>query len=83
MFSFGAGQYGQLGHNSKSDETQPRKIMELMGTDATQIGKKTRQIVYFLAKIDFTNFSTVCGNKHTLVFVPTRGRVYAFGLGME
>ena len=48
VFSFGAGQYGQLGHNSKSDETQPRKIMELMGTEATQIGKigKTRQSDY-------------------------------------
>ena len=52
MFSFGAGQYGQLGHNSKSDETQPRKIMELMGTEATQIGKKKLvKLIIFLLKL--------------------------------
>ena len=45
--------------------------------------RKTRQFGYFSAKIDFTNFLSVCGNKHTLVFVPTRGRVYAFGLGKK
>jgi alpha-tubulin suppressor-like RCC1 family protein len=60
VFSFGSGQYGQLGHGSKSDEQLPRKIIELMGTEVTQIE---------------------CGKKHTLAFVPTRGRLYAFGLG--
>jgi len=60
FFSFGSGQYGQLGHGSKSDEQLPRKIIELMGTEVSQIS---------------------CGKKHTLAFVPTRGRVYAFGLG--
>ena len=60
VFSFGSGQYGQLGHGSKSDEQLPRKIIELMGTEVTQIE---------------------CGRKHTLAFVPTRGRLYAFGLG--
>ena len=60
VFSFGSGQYGQLGHGSKSDEQLPRKIIELMGTEVSQIA---------------------CGKKHTLAFVPTRGRVYAFGLG--
>ena len=42
--------------------------------------RKTRQFDYFSAKVNFTNFLSVCGNKHTLVFVPSRGRVYAFGL---
>ena len=60
VFSFGSGQYGQLGHGSKSDEQNPRQIIELMGTEVSQIA---------------------CGKKHTLAFVPTRGRVYAFGLG--
>ena len=60
VFSFGSGQYGQLGHGSKSDEQLPRKIIELMGTEVTQIE---------------------CGRKHTLAFVSTRGRLYAFGLG--
>ena len=45
--------------------------------------RKTRQIDYFSAKVNFTNFLSVCGNKHTLVFVPSRGRVYAFGLGKK
>ena len=27
VFSFGSGQYGQLGHGSKTDENLPRKIM--------------------------------------------------------
>lgn len=60
VFSFGSGQYGQLGHGSKSDEQLPRKIIELMGTDVSQIA---------------------CGKRHTLAFIPTRGRLYAFGLG--
>ena len=60
VFSFGSGQYGQLGHGSKNDEQLPRKIIELMGTEVSQIA---------------------CGRKHTLALVPTRGRVYAFGLG--
>jgi len=51
---------GQLGHGSKSDEHNPRKIIELMGTEITQVA---------------------CGRKHTLAFVPTRGRLYAYGLG--
>lgn len=60
VFSFGSGQYGQLGHGSKSDEHLPRKIIELMGTEVSQVA---------------------CGKKHSLAFVPTRGRLYAFGLG--
>ena len=60
VFSFGSGQYGQLGHGSKSDEQIPKKIIELMGTEVSQVA---------------------CGRKHTLAFVPTRGRLYAFGLG--
>jgi E3 ubiquitin-protein ligase HERC4 len=37
VFSFGNGSYGQLGHGSKNDEHLPRKIIELMGTDVTQV----------------------------------------------
>jgi hypothetical protein len=37
VFSFGAGSYGQLGHGSKNDEHLPRKIIELMGTQVTQV----------------------------------------------
>ncbi|KAG8232703.1 hypothetical protein J437_LFUL014721 [Ladona fulva] len=37
VFSCGLGSYGQLGHNSKSNEVLPRKVMELMGLTVTQI----------------------------------------------
>jgi len=60
VFTCGAGQSGQLGHGSTSNEILPRKVLELMGTTVTQI---------------------CCGRRHTLALVPSRGRVYAFGLG--
>lgn len=37
MFTFGAGMYGQLGHNSVSNENLPRKVLDLMGSEITQI----------------------------------------------
>lgn len=37
MFTFGAGGYGQLGHNSTNHEVNPRKVFELMGNVVTQI----------------------------------------------
>lgn len=37
LFTFGSGSYGQLGHGSKTHEILPRKVMELMGSDVTQI----------------------------------------------
>ncbi|XP_067858724.1 probable E3 ubiquitin-protein ligase HERC4 isoform X1 [Heptranchias perlo] len=37
VFTFGAGGYGQLGHNSTNHEINPRKVFELMGYAITQI----------------------------------------------
>ncbi|XP_043912312.1 probable E3 ubiquitin-protein ligase HERC4 isoform X2 [Protopterus annectens] len=37
VFTFGAGGYGQLGHNSNNHEINPRKVFELMGSVVTQI----------------------------------------------
>ncbi|XP_005491085.1 putative E3 ubiquitin-protein ligase HERC4 isoform X1 [Zonotrichia albicollis] len=37
VFTFGAGGYGQLGHNSTGHEINPRKVFELMGSVVTQI----------------------------------------------
>lgn len=37
LFTFGSGSYGQLGHGSKTHEMLPRRVMELMGSDVTQI----------------------------------------------
>ncbi|XP_021116722.1 E3 ISG15--protein ligase HERC5 isoform X2 [Heterocephalus glaber] len=37
MFTFGAGKYGQLGHNSTKNELRPRLVTELSGNRVTQI----------------------------------------------
>ncbi len=60
VFTFGGGSYGQLGHGGRGSEVLPRKVMELMGTEVTQVA---------------------CGKLHTLALVPSRGRLYSFGLG--
>uniref|UniRef100_A0A669PYR8 HECT-type E3 ubiquitin transferase n=1 Tax=Phasianus colchicus TaxID=9054 RepID=A0A669PYR8_PHACC len=65
VFTFGAGGYGQLGHNSTSHEINPRKVFELMGSLVTQI----------------TCGRLACGKHHTTAFVPSSGRIYSFGLG--
>ncbi|KAJ8383045.1 hypothetical protein SKAU_G00038230 [Synaphobranchus kaupii] len=37
VFTFGSGEYGQLGHNSNRDELLPRLVAELWGSRVTQI----------------------------------------------
>ncbi|XP_043826949.1 probable E3 ubiquitin-protein ligase HERC3 isoform X1 [Dromiciops gliroides] len=37
VFTFGAGSFGQLGHDSMNDEVNPRRVLELMGSEVTQI----------------------------------------------
>ncbi|XP_075962646.1 putative E3 ubiquitin-protein ligase HERC4 isoform X1 [Anarhichas minor] len=37
VFTFGSGQYGQLGHNSFGDELRPRLVAELWGAKVTEI----------------------------------------------
>ena len=37
VFTFGAGMYGQLGHNASSSETLPKKVFELMGSEVSQL----------------------------------------------
>ena len=37
VFTFGAGMYGQLGHNSTNNECMPLKVFDLMGSEITQI----------------------------------------------
>ena len=37
VFTFGAGNYGQLGHGGgKNNEQNPKKVLELMGTEVSQ-----------------------------------------------
>ncbi|BFZ17845.1 hypothetical protein BsWGS_20882 [Bradybaena similaris] len=37
VFTFGAGSYGQLGHNSNNNEILPKQVIELSGSEVTQI----------------------------------------------
>ena len=38
VFTFGAGNYGQLGHGGgKNNEQNPKKVLELMGTEVSQV----------------------------------------------
>ncbi|XP_067901927.1 probable E3 ubiquitin-protein ligase HERC3 isoform X2 [Heterodontus francisci] len=60
VFTFGAGSYGQLGHNSTKDEMKPHLVGYLFGSKVSQIA---------------------CGSYHTLVFVPSSGKIYSFGRG--
>ncbi len=49
MFTFGAGAYGQLGHNVTSHEYLPRKVADLMGSEVTQIAVGRCHIAVYLA----------------------------------
>uniref|UniRef100_A0A8C4GXH6 HECT and RLD domain containing E3 ubiquitin protein ligase 3 n=1 Tax=Dicentrarchus labrax TaxID=13489 RepID=A0A8C4GXH6_DICLA len=37
LFTFGDGSWGQLGHGSNNNELLPRRVLELMGTEVSQI----------------------------------------------
>ncbi|XP_062244132.1 probable E3 ubiquitin-protein ligase HERC3 [Platichthys flesus] len=37
LFTFGDGSWGQLGHGSSNNELLPRRVLELMGTEVSQI----------------------------------------------
>ncbi|GAA6107803.1 probable E3 ubiquitin-protein ligase HERC4 isoform X1 [Tachysurus ichikawai] len=55
VFTFGAGGYGQLGHNSINHEINPRKVFELMGNVVTQVACGRQHTLAFIpssGKID-------------------------------
>ncbi|XP_030626975.1 probable E3 ubiquitin-protein ligase HERC4 [Chanos chanos] len=55
VFTFGAGGYGQLGHNTTNHEINPRKVFELMGNVVTQIACGRQHTLAFIphsGKID-------------------------------
>ena len=37
LFTFGEGSRGQLGHDSVHNEPLPRRVLELMGSEVSQI----------------------------------------------
>lgn len=49
VFTFGAGSYGQLGHNSTSHEYLPRKVADLMGSEVTQIACGRCHVLVYLS----------------------------------
>ena len=60
VFSWGSARCGQLGRGGCNNETQPRKIMELMGTTVSMVA---------------------AGDRHTLAYLPSRGKLYSWGVG--
>lgn len=61
VWSFGASDYGQLGQGKKEKEMSPRQIVELMGTEVSQVlmnikFKKTRVYLRILRYTYFLNF---------------------------
>ncbi|KAK3573583.1 hypothetical protein QTP86_028178 [Hemibagrus guttatus] len=69
VFTFGAGGYGQLGHNSINHEINPRKVFELMGNVVTQVACGSFEIWAYSVW------------QHTLAFIPSSGKIDSFGLG--
>ena len=47
VFTFGHGQFGQLGHNSTNHEINPKKVFELMGRRVTQIAAGRRHTIAY------------------------------------
>lgn len=50
VFTFGACMYGQLGHNTTTHEYLPRKVLDLMGSEVTQIAcGRCHMLVYVMS----------------------------------
>ena len=47
VFTFGHGQFGQLGHNTTNNEINPKKVFELMGRTVTQIAAGRRHTITY------------------------------------
>ena len=47
VFTFGHGQFGQLGHNTTNNEVNPKKVFELMGRTVTQIAAGRRHTITY------------------------------------
>ncbi|XP_063773192.1 probable E3 ubiquitin-protein ligase HERC3 isoform X2 [Pseudophryne corroboree] len=48
LFTFGAGGYGQLGHDSLHNEINPRRVLELMGSEVSQIACGRQHTIAFV-----------------------------------
>lgn len=48
LFTFGAGDHGQLGHDSLHNEINPRRVLELMGSEVSQIACGRQHTIAFV-----------------------------------
>ncbi|XP_071973647.1 probable E3 ubiquitin-protein ligase HERC3 isoform X2 [Engystomops pustulosus] len=48
LFTFGAGDHGQLGHDSLHNEINPRRVLELMGSEVSQIACGRHHTIAFV-----------------------------------
>ncbi|XP_075716794.1 putative E3 ubiquitin-protein ligase HERC3 isoform X4 [Rhinoderma darwinii] len=48
LFTFGAGDHGQLGHDSVHNEINPRRVLELMGSEVSQIACGRQHTIAFV-----------------------------------
>ncbi|XP_062851882.1 probable E3 ubiquitin-protein ligase HERC4 [Trichomycterus rosablanca] len=62
VFTFGAGGYGQLGHNTTNHEVNPRKVFELMGNVVTQIACGRQHTLAFIPSSGKINSFGLGGN---------------------
>ncbi|XP_032717734.1 E3 ISG15--protein ligase HERC5 isoform X1 [Lontra canadensis] len=51
VFTFGAGKYGQLGHNSTQNELRPRLVTELCGIRVTQVACGRRHTLAYVSDL--------------------------------
>ncbi|XP_061107093.1 probable E3 ubiquitin-protein ligase HERC3 [Conger conger] len=65
VFTFGSGEYGQLGHNSNKEELQPRLVAELWGSRVTQIACGRHHTLVYVESLK-TIYSFGCGEQGQL-----------------
>ncbi|XP_040822998.1 probable E3 ubiquitin-protein ligase HERC3 isoform X2 [Ochotona curzoniae] len=65
VFTFGAGSCGQLGHDSMNDEVNPRRVLELMGSEVTQIACGRQHTLAFVPSSGLI-YAFGCGSRGQL-----------------
>ncbi|KAJ6655415.1 hypothetical protein lerEdw1_005412 [Lerista edwardsae] len=65
VFTFGAGSCGQLGHDSLNDEVNPRRVLELMGSEVSQIACGRQHTLAFVPSSGII-YAFGCGTKGQL-----------------
>ncbi|XP_054845554.1 probable E3 ubiquitin-protein ligase HERC3 isoform X1 [Eublepharis macularius] len=65
VFTFGAGSFGQLGHDSLNDEVNPRRVLELMGSEVSQIACGRQHTLAFVPSSGII-YAFGCGTKGQL-----------------